>query len=82
MIRQVQDTRKEAGYRFNEKVLGQWHTEDWELKDAIEKWSEVIKDSTLLKDFKLTHQEGKENFDIQKEFEPAPQKKIWLGIRK
>ncbi len=82
LLRQVQDMRKEAGYRFNEKVFCQWHTEDGELKNAVASWEEFIKKNALLKDFSLAHAEGDKVFDIQKEFELAPQKKIWLGIKK
>ena len=82
LLRQIQDMRKEAGYRFDEKVLGQWHSEDKELANAVNQWTEFIKKNSLLKEFNLKHIEGDKSFDIQKEFELAPQKKIWIGVRK
>jgi len=82
LVRQIQDMRKEAGYHFSEKVFSQWHTEDTELRNAITRWEEFIKKNALLKEFSLAPAEGSKVFDIQKEFELAPQKKIWLGVKK
>jgi len=82
LLRQIQDMRKEMGYRFDEKVLSQWHSEDKEVADAVNQWAEFIKKNSLLREFNLKHIEGDKSFDIQKEFELAPQKKIWIGVRK
>ena len=67
---------------FDEKVLSQWHSEDKEVADAVNQWAEFIKKNSLLREFNLKHIEGDKSFDIQKEFELAPQKKIWIGVRK
>ncbi|MBI2676341.1 MAG: class I tRNA ligase family protein [Candidatus Yanofskybacteria bacterium] len=82
LIRQIQDMRKEAGYAFNDKVLARWHTEDRELKSAVERWGDFIKNNALLKGFSPGQHDESKHFDIQKEFELAPQKKIWLGVRR
>ncbi|MBI2057773.1 MAG: class I tRNA ligase family protein, partial [Candidatus Yanofskybacteria bacterium] len=82
LIRQIQDMRKEAGYAFNDKVLARWHTENQELGSAVERWQDFIKNNALLKEFSLGQHDENKHFDIQKEFELGPQKKIWLGIRK
>ena len=81
VLRQVQDLRKEAGYKFTEKVNAQWHTDNEELKKAITQWEEFIKQSALLKEFSLYPHTEPKNFDIQKEFELEPGHKIWLGVK-
>ena len=80
-IRQIQDMRKEAKYKLDEKVYGQWHSDDKELSEAIRKWSEEIKSEALLSDF-VNRQKGNKTCDIEKEFELAPQRKIWVGVKK
>ncbi len=82
ITRQIQDMRKEAGYKFSEKVVAQWHTDDEELKKALAEWEEFIKQNSLLKEFSLYPHTEPKNFDIQKEFELEPNRKIWLGVRK
>ncbi|MDP3731283.1 MAG: class I tRNA ligase family protein [bacterium] len=89
MVRQIQDMRKEAGYKFSDKVVMHWHTDDLELKKAMIEWEEFIKQNSLLKEFSqhphfdelsASHTEPK-NFDIQKEFELETGRKIWIGVR-
>ena len=82
LVRQIQDMRKEVGYAFSDKIFARWHTEDEELKSAVERWQDFIKDNALLREFSLEHHDETRRFDIQKEFELAPQKKIWLGVKK
>ncbi|HEY4484538.1 MAG TPA: class I tRNA ligase family protein [Candidatus Paceibacterota bacterium] len=82
LVRQIQDMRKEVGYAFSDKVFAQWHTEDEELKSAIERWGDFIKNNALLKEFSLGQHDENKHFDIQKEFELASQKKVWLGVKK
>lgn len=81
VMRQIQDMRKEAKYRLADKVRAHWNTKDRWLKEALMEWAEEIKKETLLSDF--SHQ-PKANiaYDIEKEFDVAPGKKIWLGIWK
>lgn len=54
---------------------------DADLKKAIVEWEEFIKQNALLKDFSLYPHTEPKNFDIQKEFELEPNRKIWLGVK-
>ena len=80
-IRQIQDMRKEARYRLDDKVFGQWHSDDKEVSEAIREWSDEIKKEALFLEFRNGPHDGKA-YDIEKEFEFAPQRKIWIGVRK
>ena len=74
LIRQTQDMRKEAGYRLDDKVFGQWHSDDKEVSEAIRGWSEEIKKEVLLSEFLNGPHDGKA-YDVEKEFElvsPTP----------
>ena len=82
VLRQIQDLRKEVGYKFNEKVMVQWHTDNEELKKAIAEWAEFIKKNSLLESFDQHPHTEPKNFDLQKEFELEPNRKIWLGVKK
>ncbi len=77
---QIQDMRKEAGYRLDETVYGGWETASAEVAEAINGHEKEISDSTLLKEFSRGHN-PKQVFDVEKEFELGPQAKIWLGVR-
>ena len=81
MMRQIQDMRKEAKYKLNQRVFVQWHSDDAELSAAINEWAENIKTETLLREFANGPRDTK-NHDIQKETDLAPGKKIWIGIGK
>lgn len=81
IMRQIQDMRKEAKYRLDEKVFVAWDSESTDVIESIEKQNKKIISDTLLKEFKRGHQPN-EVFDIEKESELAPQVKIWLGVRK
>jgi len=81
LIRQIQDMRKEAKYKLDEKIFGQWHSDDGELSSAIHEWADEIKKEALLKEL-VSGPAGKKSYDIEKEFELSPQKKIWVGVRK
>lgn len=80
VVRQVQDMRKEAGYRLDEKVFGAWESDNKEVVTAVEKFGKEIARDTLLTEFTRGHG-AKEIFDVEKEFELGPQAKIWLGVR-
>ncbi len=81
VLRQIQDLRKEAGYKFNEKITAQWHTDNEELKEAVTQWEEFIKQTALLKEFSLYPHTETKGFDLQKEFELEPGRRIWLGLK-
>lgn len=80
LIRQIQDMRKEAKYRLDDKIFGQWHSDDKDLADAINEWADEIKKEALFSKFEAG-QHGSKVFDVEKEFELSPGKKIWIGVR-
>ena len=81
LIRQIQDMRKEAKYKLNARVFCQWHSDDKEVVSAISQWAGEIKKEALLKEL-ADGSHDKKKYDVEKEFELAPQKKIWTGVRK
>jgi len=81
LMRQIQDMRKEAGYKVDDEVFGQWHSDNPDLSVAINKWSDSIKKDVLLKDFTNSPHDDKA-YDIEKEFELVIGKKIWVGVKK
>ena len=80
LMRQVQDMRKEAKYQMDELVMVDWHSEDKEIISAVTEWAEEIKKDTVLKSMEQKEKHG--DYDLDKESEIAPGKKIWLGIKK
>ena len=81
VMRQIQDMRKEAKYKLDEKIYAAWDSDNKEVASAIGTFSKEIAENTLLVEFSRGHQ-PKEVFDVEKEFELGPQVKIWLGVRK
>ena len=81
LIRQIQDMRKELGYKMDDKISGSWFSSDVELSDAINKWSEMIAEETIIDEFTNTKNETMA-FDMQKEFDIVVGKTIWLAIKK
>jgi len=81
LIRQIQDMRKEAKYKLDEKIYGQWHSDDGEVSSAIHQWTGEIKKEALLYEFIVGPRDDKK-YDVEKEFDIAPSKKIWVGVRK
>lgn len=79
--RQIQDMRKEVGYRLDEKVSGAWDSEAEEVEFVIASFGQEIAEDTLLTAFEKG-QDPHRAYDVEKEFELAPGVKIWLGIRK
>lgn len=76
-IRQVQDARKEAKYRFNQYIFCYWFSDDKEVTETVEKYHDFISEKTLLK--KLVRQAGgfrSKNITIKKDTELEPDKKI------
>ena len=94
LIRQLQDMRKEAKYNMDEKIYGQWHSDDGEVSSALVEWSGEIKKEALLHEFisgppSAGHslQRGEvrtdsKKYDIEKEFDIVPGRKVWIGVRK
>jgi len=80
VMRQIQDMRKEAKYKLDEKIYAAWDSDNKEVASAIGTFSKEIAENTLLVEFSRGHQ-PKEVFDVEKEFELGPQVKIWLGVR-
>lgn len=80
IIRQIQEMRKEAKYKFNEKVFAAWQGTDKELAKAMETWRESIQEETLTSEF--TNRADGLAYDVKREFEVAPGKKIVLGVWK
>ncbi|MDP2909611.1 MAG: class I tRNA ligase family protein, partial [bacterium] len=81
LMRQIQDMRKEAKYKVDDEVFGQWHSDDQELSEAINHWGDEIKKDVLLKNF-LNSPKGDKVFDVEKEFDLVAGKKIWVGVKK
>ena len=81
VMRQIQDMRKEAGYKLDEKIYAAWASDNKDVVNAMNVFVKEIVENTLLVEFSRGHQ-SKEVFDVEKEFELAPQIKIWLGVRK
>jgi len=80
LIRQIQDMRKEAGYKFDQEIYGQWHSDDIDLARAVNHWNKEIKQETLLHQFSQAAHDEK-SYDVEKEFELVVNKKIWIGIK-
>ncbi len=80
LMRQIQDMRKEAKYQMDEAVMFDWHSEDQEIVSAINEWFEEVKKDTVLKSLEQKTEHGL--YDVKKDSELAPGKKIWLGIKK
>ncbi len=84
IVRQLQDMRKEAGYKLDEKVRGAWDAanhRNTEAEEAIKKHGKEITKAALLNEFNKGHN-PKEVFDVENELDLGPQAKIWLGVRK
>lgn len=79
-VRQIQDLRKDVGYRLDEKVSGFWDSEDKEVKDMMSLFGDEIASDTSTV-FQGSHDTSKV-YDAEKEFELAPGVKIRFGIKK
>lgn len=71
LMRQIQDMRKEAKYKVNDKVFGQWHSDNPDLSAAINKWNDEIKKEVMLHGFENSVH-GDKVFDVEKEFDLVP----------
>ena len=81
LMRQIQDMRKEVKYRLNDRVFGQWHSDDEGLSEAIRQFSDEIKKEVLLSEFSNGPHDDKA-YDVEKEVELVLGKKIWVGVKK
>ena len=81
-IRMIQDARRDAGYNFDQEVSAHWFGEDKSLAEAIRREEKFIKQKTVLKDLKESRHDPKFTYDIEKEEEFEPGRKIWLGLKK
>ncbi len=81
-IRIIQDARKDAGYEYDQKVRAYWFTEDKSLAEAIKREENFIKQKTVLKELNESRHDPKFAYDIEKEQELEPGRKIWLGLKK
>ena len=81
LMGQLQDMRKEAGYKVDDVAFAAWASEHLDIIASFEKFGDEIKRTVLLKDLSRGHQENI-TYDVEKEFELAQGVKIWLGIRK
>jgi len=66
---------------LDDRVFGQWHSDDKDMSEAIQRWSDEIKKEVLLSEFRNGLDDNK-TYDIEKEFEIVPQRNIWIGIKK
>ena len=80
-MRQIQDMRKEAKYQMEDLVAAHWHSFDDEVAKAMDEFTEDIKRDTYLSSLERHRKDGGA-YDIEKESELAPGKKIWIGIKK
>lgn len=80
-MRQIQDMRKEAGYKVDEKVSCRWSSADQAVVSAINEWAQTIKEDVMLAELINGADDGKV-YDVQKELELAPGKSVWLGLKK
>ncbi|MEK7154384.1 MAG: class I tRNA ligase family protein [Patescibacteria group bacterium] len=80
VMRQIQDMRKEAKYKLDEKIYAAWASDNKEIAGAMDAFGKEIAENTLLVEFSRGHR-PKTVFDVEKEFEFEPQIKIWLGVR-
>lgn len=80
IIRQIQDMRKEAKYKLDEKVMGAWESEDQDIIATMQGFGKEIAADTLLEKFDRGHDLNLK-FNIEKEFEIGVGKNVWLGVK-
>ncbi|TSC90309.1 MAG: isoleucyl-tRNA synthetase [Parcubacteria group bacterium Gr01-1014_2] len=79
-IRMIQDARRDAGYEYDQKVSAHWFTEEKALAETIKREEEFIKKKTVLKELRQSRHDPKFVYDLEKEQELEPGRKIWLGL--
>ncbi len=80
VMRTVQDMRKELGCQVTDRVYCQWFSEDAEVSAALLQHGDMIARETGLSAF--VHQADDKTLTIEKNFELALGKALWIGIRK
>lgn len=81
VMRQIQDLRKEAQYKFDRLVYGYWHTDNPELKRAVENYLPQIREKTYLKEFDAKDPQTRHILDVEKELEIEKDILLWLGLK-
>lgn len=81
VMRQIQEMRKEAKYRLDDKVQAHWHSDNIQLTTTLNRWTEVIKEETLLSEF-VNRPHDNIAYDVERDVEVGPGRKIWVGIWK
>lgn len=80
LIRTVQGMRKDAGYKLADVVHCRWTSPDEEIVQAVLQYADDIAADTSLKPFERGVQQG--TWDVERDFELAQGKNIWIGIKK
>lgn len=80
VMRTVQDMRKEVGCQVSDRVYCQWHSADDEVSRALRSYGDAIVDDTGLTEF--VERPDDKTLTIEKNFDLAAGKPLWIGIRK
>ncbi|MDP3953816.1 MAG: class I tRNA ligase family protein [bacterium] len=81
VMRYFQDMRKDAGYKFDDKIFAGWESADAGVREIMSQFEGEIKEAVLI-DKLEEGKRGEVAFDIEKEFELGPNMKLWLGVKK
>ena len=81
-IRIIQDARRDAGYEYDQKVGAYWFIEDKSLADAIKREEKFIKQKTVLKELRESRHDPEFVYNVEREQELEPGRKIWLGLKR
>jgi len=76
IVRQIQELRKAAGYKFSDKIVVYFNTKSLSLAKILNKWQTYIEKETISKIEKLT---VKIKVDREKEIELKGEK-LWLAV--
>jgi len=78
----IQDARKDAGYKYTDRITCFWFTEDHDLTRAILNNERFIRDKALIKEFQNLPHNPESIYDIEREFKIGSRKKVWVGLKK
>lgn len=82
-VRIIQDARKDAGYKYTDKIICYWFSEDLDLTKAILENEKFIKEKTLLKEMKRSPHNPDRVYDIERELNIGElEKRIWIGLKR
>ncbi|WKZ26853.1 MAG: class I tRNA ligase family protein [Candidatus Paceibacterota bacterium] len=79
-MRIIQDMRKDAGYRVQDKVYCQWYTEHAELSAALIAWTDAMTEDAVLSAF-VKKKDADATLDQERTVELAPGMSVWIGVR-